>query len=57
MKYYVLIQSWAVYVKEAEFFREQGGLTKPWGKNWVGPVEAESIEAARAWGKAQRGKS
>jgi hypothetical protein len=45
----VLIEPWAVYVKEGEFFEEQGGLTKPWGKNWI-TVQANSIEHARKQG-------
>lgn len=54
MKFYVSIQPWAVYVKEADFFVEQGGLVQPWGKFWVGPIDAESIEDARTWGKQQQ---
>jgi len=46
MKFFILIEPWAVYVKEAEFFKSQGGLIEEWGKRWV-EVEAESIEDAR----------
>lgn len=47
--YYLLIEPWAVYVKEGDFFRDQGGLTENWGKRWE-PVVAADIEAARAIG-------
>lgn len=40
----------AVFVKEYEFFKSQGGLDKPWGKHWKGPIEADSIEDARRIG-------
>lgn len=46
MKFYILIEPWATYVKEAEFFKSQGGLTEGWGKRWV-EVETKSIEEAR----------
>jgi hypothetical protein len=36
----------APFVKEAGFFRSQGGLTEEWGKKWV-PVIASSIGDAR----------
>lgn len=36
----------ALFVKGAEFFRSQGGLTEEWGKMWV-PVVATSIGDAR----------
>jgi hypothetical protein len=35
-----------VFVKEADFFRSQGGETQPWGVNWI-KVQAYSIEDAR----------
>jgi hypothetical protein len=45
--HYVLCNSGsALFVKEAEFFESQGGLTDAWGCAWV-PVEAKSIEDAR----------
>ena len=50
MKFYILIKPRAVYVKEAEVFKSQGGLTGEWGKQWV-EIEAESIEDARQKGK------
>jgi hypothetical protein len=49
-KYMVLIQPWGVYVKDYDFFVEQGGLKDPWGKHWR-LVRASSIEAARNKGK------
>lgn len=53
--HYVLIEPWAVYVKEGEFFKSQGGLEEEWGMRWV-PIMAESIEAAREIGVKMRGK-
>ena len=50
MKFMVLIQPWAVYVKERGFFVDQGGARDAWGKAWR-PVTASSIEAARNKGK------
>jgi hypothetical protein len=50
--YYISINSWAVYVKEAEFFKSQGGKTEEWGKGWI-YVEAEGIEHARLIGKVK----
>jgi len=52
-RFYVLIERWAVYVKEAEFFESQGGLTKDWGKDWV-CMYATDLENARVKGKAIR---
>lgn len=46
MTHYVLVEPWAVYVKEADFFVAQGGLTAEWGKRWK-PLEASSLEDAR----------
>lgn len=34
-------------VKEADFFREQGGLEQPWGSNWEPIYRATSIGDAR----------
>lgn len=50
MKYYILVETWAVYVKGEQFFIDQGGLNKPWGKEWI-KVEAPSIEGARKLGE------
>lgn len=36
----------ALFVKEAAFFKEQGGLAEPWGRSWK-PVVATSIGDAR----------
>lgn len=52
-KYYILIEPWAVYVKEGIFFESQGGLEKGWGQDWR-LVYASSIEHARDKGKAIR---
>lgn len=48
--YYVSCSGAAVFVKEAEFFKSQGGLTESWGKNWKGPISAGSIHDARMKG-------
>lgn len=53
MDYYILIEPWAVYVKEANFFKAQGGLMQPWGKKWE-PACADSIEDAREIGVRRR---
>lgn len=53
--YYVIIRPFQhafrekmanVYVKEGNFFRDQGGLTDDWGKNWI-PIYATSLNDAR----------
>jgi hypothetical protein len=49
-KYYVHYNGASVFVKEAGFFKSQGGLTDEWGKHWRGPLTAESIHAARMKG-------
>ena len=36
----------ALFIKEANFFRSQGGFTDDWGRNWI-PVVAASIGDAR----------
>lgn len=36
----------AIFVKEADFFKRQGGLQKEWGRAWV-PIRADSLEDAR----------
>jgi len=53
--HYVLVEPWAVYVKEGEFFKSQGGLEEEWGMRWV-PVMAGSIEEAHEMGVKMRGK-
>jgi len=40
----------AVFVKDGDFFIEQGGLTNSWGKAWK-KVRADSIEHARLIGE------
>lgn len=50
--YYVHWNGAAWFVKEGEFFKEQGGLTKPWGKAWR-PLRAASIEDARKLAEAR----
>lgn len=37
----------SVHIKEATFFREQGGETEAWGKNWEPIFDASTIGAAR----------
>lgn len=34
-------------IKEAEFFKSQGGLVDAWGKNWEPIINATSIGNAR----------
>lgn len=48
--HYVLCEPHAIYVKEAQTFYNQGGLSKDWGKKWH-PVIAKDIEDAREKGK------
>lgn len=43
-----------VYVKEGDFFREQGGLTEEWGTHWTG-IEAKSLADARLKAHASEG--
>lgn len=61
--YFVSIRSWqhpfeekksTVYVKEGDFFRSQGGLTKEWGTHWIG-IQASSINDARLKAHASEG--
>lgn len=49
-KFAVLVEPWATYVKDWDFFVSEGGLKEKWGKRWI-EVEAESIEDARRKGK------
>lgn len=50
--HYVYKSNWGtVYVKDAELFREQGGLTEEWGERWK-PIVASSIEHARELAKS-----
>lgn len=44
--HYVLIKDSGVFVKEGEFFEEQGGLKEQWGKAWE-PIDADSLYDAR----------
>ena len=44
--HYVHSNGSALFVKEAEFFKSQGGLCETWGKAWQ-PVAATSIGDAR----------
>lgn len=34
-------------IKEAEFFKSQGGLTEPWGKHWEPIYDAKTCGDAR----------
>lgn len=45
--YFVLVEPWATYVKDANFFRAQRGHLEPWGEKWI-HLSAYSIEEARA---------
>lgn len=53
--YYILIRPWAVYVKDGQFFIDQGGLNAEWGKDWV-RVWANSFDEARQIGIDRRDK-
>jgi hypothetical protein len=53
-EYYLLVQDHSVAVKEAEFFKSQGGLTDTWGKAWEGPWTGDSLYAARREGIRRR---
>lgn len=45
--FYVVMNSGkAIFVKEGDFFRSQGGLEESWGSTWVG-VEAPTLGSAR----------
>ena len=46
-KFYAHHNGHSWFVKEAQFFEAQGGLTEPWGQNWK-PILANGIEDARA---------
>jgi len=54
--HFVLPGEHSAFVKEAAFFREQGGEHEPWGVGWV-PVIATDIEDARLQAKSQRLRS
>lgn len=48
--YMVLVgPSGSVFVKTLEYFRNQGGFSQKWGKNWS-PIVATGIEDARELG-------
>lgn len=49
----ILVKPHEVFVKEIDFFREQGGFKSEWGYTWIG-VEACGIEHARAIGECIR---
>jgi len=34
-------------VKEAEFFKSQGGLTQPWGQRWEPIEDCQTVGSAR----------
>ena len=52
-KFAILIKPWGVFVKAWRLFIEQGGLKRPWGKEWR-TVDAHDIKAARRKGKTAR---
>lgn len=54
MQVYLNINPWAIYVKEAQYFIDQGGLDSEWGETWVGPFPANSFNHARKLGEAMR---
>jgi len=44
--HFVLVKDYGVYVKEAEFFTQQGGKTMLWGVCWE-PINACDLKSAR----------
>ncbi|RUW56376.1 hypothetical protein [Mesorhizobium sp. M8A.F.Ca.ET.021.01.1.1] len=48
--HYVHFNGSAYFVKEASFFKAQGGINASWGLAWK-PVVAEDIESARELAK------
>lgn len=44
--YALLFQNNHFYVKEWNFFLDQGGREEEWGKNWIGPIVAGSLQDA-----------
>lgn len=52
-QFYVHFNGASWFVKEGEFFKEQGGLTEKWGNAWR-PIWATSIEHARDKAKLER---
>ena len=54
--HYLLINKAGIYyTKDADYFREQGGLISEWGKHWE-PIVAESMYDARHKGIVIRRK-
>lgn len=51
--HYLLVNSAGVYVKVAELFEGQGGLTEEWGKAWE-PCVSSSLYGARREGIRRR---
>ena len=49
--YAMMNHAGSVFIKEAEFFRSQGGLVEDWGKNWVA-ITARDDDEAREKGRA-----
>lgn len=53
MKFYVMHNGASWFVKEADYFEGQGGLTEEWGKRWI-PLYADTIEHARTLAELKR---
>jgi hypothetical protein len=49
--FYCVDNAATVFVKEGNFFRDQGGLKDDWGKRWVG-IEATTLGEARRYAAA-----
>ena len=45
-RFYVYSNGASCFVKDGDYFEEQGGLTADWGKSWK-MLHADSIEHAR----------
>lgn len=54
-EYFILLRESGIstMVKVGSFFRQQGGDTEDWGKNWIS-VQADSIEHAREIGERMK---
>lgn len=56
MRHFIMVNEAGVYVKDGDFFVQQGGLKEPWGKNWK-EIDADGLNHARMIGEAMRARS
>jgi len=52
---YVLVKEFGVFVKDGEFFEEEGGLVGDWGLNWE-RIAVKTLHDARRIGIIMRRK-